>query len=162
MNKSLTSILMAALIASACSSDSTNTDTEKPVIDANYAAAFPTSCVSIERGSTFVFRARFTDNEALGAYSISIHSNFEHHSHDSEVEECDTDHDHAHDEHPTPVNPWNFIRSYTIDEVTNEYIAEHSITVPADIDPGDYHLMIQLSDAQGWSTMQGISIEIEE
>ena len=53
-------------------------------------------------------KVRFTDNAELGSYSINIHNNFDHHSHSTEVEECNMD--------PVkePVNPYVFIQDYDI------------------------------------------------
>nr|WP_229206214.1 DUF4625 domain-containing protein [Dyadobacter fermentans] len=40
------------------------------------------------------------------------------------------------------------------------HVANQQIDVPADIDPGDYHFMIRLTDKEGWQTIRGISIKI--
>lgn len=139
-----------------CNSDDDNKDTTKPEIDMAVSGAFPTSCANIQKGSTIPFKAMFKDNQALGAYSISIHHNFDHHNHDTETGSCDFDPE------KTAVNPWTEILTFSIPSNTQEFLAEHLITVPEDIDTGDYHFMIQLTDAQGWATMKGISIKITE
>lgn len=155
--KILAMLFAVALVFTACSSDdNTAIDDVKPVIDASFANAFPTSCSTVTRGGVINFKALFTDNVALGAYSINIHNNFDHHSHDTEVDSCPLD------AQKIPVNPWSKTFTYTIPENNTEFLAEQEITVPADIDTGDYHFMIQLTDAQGWATMRGISIKVVE
>ena len=117
---------------------------------------FPTSCTTVGRGSVISFKALFTDNQQLGGYSINIHNNFDHHSHDTEVDEC------TMDPIKVPVNPWSGTFTYTIPTGSSEYLAEQQLTIPNDIDTGDYHFMIQLTNAQGWATMRGISFKIVE
>lgn len=122
----------------------------------NISGGFPVSCTTVQRGSVIPFKALFTDNQALGGYSISIHNNFDHHSHDTEVDQC------AFDPEKTAVNPWVLTRTYTIPAGSKEFTAEEQLFVPNDIDTGDYHFMVQLTDAQGWATLRGISIKIVE
>lgn len=136
-----------------CSNDD-DKDTTKPEIDMTISEAFPTSCTNIQKGSTIYFKALFKDNQALGAYSIDIHNNFNHHNHDTETGSCNFDPE------KTPINPWTEILTFSIPANTQEFVAEHSINIPDDIDSGDYHFMIQLTDAQGWATMKGINIKI--
>jgi hypothetical protein len=152
------SIVLLALGFCACSSDDNKQtiDTEKPAIDLTIAGAFPTSCATVTKGQTINFKALFTDNTSLGAYSINIHNNFDHHSHDTEVDACPLD------AKKTPVNPWTKTFVFEIPANSQEYLAQQQIVVPNDIDPGDYHFMIQLTDAEGWATMKGISIKIVE
>ncbi len=142
----------------ACSSDdsSSSVDDVKPVIDMTIQGGFPTSCATVARGQAIPFKALFKDNVALGAYSINIHNNFDHHSHDTEVGTC------SFDPVKTPVNPWSQTFTYTIPANSAAFLAEQTIAVPQDIDTGDYHFMIQLTDAQGWATMRGISFKIVE
>lgn len=150
-------LLIPVLTISACSSDDSNpVDSTKPVIDTSVSGAFPTSCSTVKRGGTINFKALFSDNQQLGSYSINIHNNFDHHSHDTEVDACNFD------AIKTPVNPWAATMTYTIPENLKEFTAQQQIAVPTDIDTGDYHFMIQLTDAQGWATMRGISIKILE
>jgi hypothetical protein len=151
-------IIAAAFALNSCSGDdsSSSVDDIKPVIDTSVAGAFPTSCGTVRKGDIIPFKALFTDNVALGAYSINIHNNFDHHSHDTEVDAC------TFDAIKTPVSPWAATFTYTIPQNSREFIAEQQIRVPENIDTGDYHFMIQLTDAQGWATMRGISIKIVE
>ncbi|MDF9800837.1 hypothetical protein OKW21_006100 [Catalinimonas alkaloidigena] len=130
-------------------------DTEYPVIDADFAETFPQQCSILTKGETFTFKARFTDNVQLGSFSIDIHHNFDHHTHSTEVNDCDME----------PVkeaeNPFLFIQNYPIPEGQREYVAEFEMEIPEDVDSGDYHFMIRLTDEEGWQTIRGISIKIE-
>ncbi len=129
-------------------------DEEKPVIDLSVAGAFPQNCDTLYIGETFTFKARFTDNVALGSFSLDIHHNFDHHSHSTEVLSCELD------PKKTAENPFLFIQDYTIPEDLSEHIAIVDIAIPGDIDTGDYHLMIRVTDKEGWQTMKGLSIKI--
>ncbi|WP_104384829.1 DUF4625 domain-containing protein [Sphingobacterium sp. HMA12] len=150
--------LMAFLLCAtiACKKDTENIDTEKPTIDLSASTAFPKQCSQITRGSSFTFHAKLSDNVALGSYSIDIHHNFDHHSHSTEVEECTLE--------PVkkPVKPFVLVKSVTIPGQPQQYDAQLQIDVPADIDPGNYHFMIQVTDQSGWSIQRGISVRIVE
>lgn len=129
-------------------------DTEYPVIDISAAAAFPKQCSNIERGQKVVFKARFSDNVELGSFSLDIHHNFDHHSHSTEVQDCDLD------AVKTPVDPYLFIKNYDIPAGQKTYEAMAELTVPAGADPGDYHFLIRLTDKEGWQSLKGLSIKI--
>ncbi|MDP5198720.1 DUF4625 domain-containing protein [Flavobacterium sp. DG2-3] len=150
--KLLSGILALAFISS-CSSDNAEIDTEYPVIN-TAADAFPIQCSTIERGKTFTFKANFSDNVELGSYSLDIHHNFDHHTHSTEVESCEMD------AIKKPVKPMLFINNYTIPDGVKSYEATAQISIPADVDPGDYHFMIRLTDKEGWQTLKGLSIKI--
>lgn len=149
----LLGIFILVLITS-CSSDKAEIDTEYPVIDITGANAFPIQCSTIERGKTFTFKATFNDNVELGSYSLDIHHNFDHHTHSTEVNICETE------AVKSPVKPMLFINNYTIPNGVKSYEATAEITIPADVDPGDYHFMIRLTDKEGWQTLKGLSIKI--
>lgn len=151
--KLLLGILALAFISS-CSSDNAEIDTEYPVIDITGTNAFPIQCSTIERGQTITFRAAFNDNVALGSYSLDIHHNFDHHTHSTEVTTCETE------AVKKPVKPMLFINNYTIPDGVKSYEATAQISIPADVDPGDYHFMIRLTDKEGWQTLKGLSIKI--
>ena len=131
-----------------------NKDTEYPVIDLSSHGAYPHNCDSISRGETFTTIAFFSDNEELGAYSIDIHQNFDHHTHSADIDECNLG---AVKE---PVNPFQYIQSFEIPLGSKEYTMSQDIYVPQDADPGDYHYMIRLTDKAGWQTVYGIAIKI--
>jgi len=146
-------IVVLAFITS-CSSDKAEIDSEYPVIDITGANAFPIQCSTISRGQTITFKATFNDNVALGSYSLDIHHNFDHHTHSTEVTTCEME------AVKKPVKPMLFINNYTIPDGVKTYEATAQITIPADVDPGDYHFMIRLTDKEGWQTLKGLSIKI--
>lgn len=147
-------ILLLGFIT-ACKKDETNIDTEYPVIDVTGSSAFPIQCSTLTRGQKFTFKAKFSDNVALGSYSLDVHHNFDHHSHSTEVSDC------TMDAIKTPVKPFLFINTFQIPSGTSSYEAINEITIPADIDPGDYHFLIKVTDKEGWQTLKGISIKIK-
>ncbi|MBE8725198.1 DUF4625 domain-containing protein [Flavobacterium hungaricum] len=146
--------LFALVFISSCSSDDAAIDTEYPVIDITGSNAFPIQCSTIERGQTITFKAVFSDNAALGSYSLDIHHNFDHHTHSTEVVSCEME------AVKKPVKPMLFINNYTIPDGVKNYEATAQISIPADVDPGDYHFMIRLTDKEGWQTLKGLSIKI--
>lgn len=149
-------ILTTVLTLNSCSkSEKESIDTEYPTIDLSTASAFPKQCSIVKRGEKFVFRAKLNDNAKLGSVSVDIHHNFDHHSHSTEVNDCQSD------AVKTPVKPFLLIRSFPIPADLNTYEIAEEIVVPADIDPGDYHFLIRLTDQAGWQTIRGLSIKIQ-
>jgi hypothetical protein len=146
----LSGLLMAGLIS--CSKG--DQDTEYPIINMGAANAFPKDCDTITIGKSLIFRGLLSDNTELGSYSLDIHNNFDHHSHSSSIVVCPLD------PIKTPVNPWVFIQDYIIPGGTDVYEAIDTIFVPTGIDPGDYHLMIRVTDHEGWQTLKGISVKL--
>ena len=155
--KLLKYILPIVLLASiaGCKKDEDKIDTEYPVIDITSANAFPIQCSTLTRGQKFTFRAKLSDNVALGSYSLDIHHNFDHHSHSTEVSNCNVD------PVKTPVKPFLLINTFQIPAGQMVYEASNELTIPADIDPGDYHFLIKVTDKEGWQTLKGISIKIK-
>ncbi len=156
--KILPVLFLTVAFLSACEKDEV-IDTEKPVIDLTIRDAFPVNCDTLYFGEAFEFRVLFSDNVELGSYSIDIHHNFDHHSHSTEVTECNTD------PIKEPVNPFVFIEDYAISERVNELETDRSISIPAGngsglYDEGDYHFFIRLTDQEGWSTQKGLSIKM--
>lgn len=153
---SFTVILFSVFFAS-CEKE--ETDTQKPVIDLSIQNAFPVNCDTLYFGESFDLIVRFTDNTELGSYSIDIHNNFDHHSHSTEVTECNLD------PIKEPVNPLVFIDDFDIPAGSMEYEANASISLPSgdgngDFDEGDYHFFISLTDKEGWSAQKGLSIKM--
>ena len=147
--------LTVAVLAGACKKDNVqDIDTEYPVIDITADNAFPKQCSMVKRGEKLIFRARLNDNVALGSVSVDIHHNFDHHAHSTEVESCELA--------PVkiPLKPFLLIQSYNIPENLKTYEVQQEISVPADIDPGDYHFMIRVTDEAGWQTIKGLSIKV--
>ena len=154
MNKYIL-VVIAAFLLTACGED------EKPTIDLEYPeiivteSSFPIQCSEVNRGGKLLFSALFRDNVELGGYSLDIHHNFDQHTHSTEVNDCESD------PVKSAVDPMLFIQTYTIPAGLSEYQAEAEIDIPSEIDPGDYHFMIRLTDNEGWQTLQGISIKIK-
>lgn len=149
-------LIAISLLLNSCSKDEKeNIDTTYPIIDLSVANAFPQQCSIVKRGEKFVFRANLTDNTQLGSVSVDIHHNFDHHSHSTEVNDCQSE------AVKTPIRPFLLIKSFTIPSGLNTYQIAEEIAVPSDIDPGDYHFLIRLTDQAGWQTIRGISIKIQ-
>lgn len=150
-------LLFVALLAASC--NKTDIDDAKPVIDMNFAEAFPKNCDTLYFGETFVVKAVFSDNANLGSYRLDIHNNFDHHSHATGLESCEL--------WPikNPVNPYLLIGSYDIPEGSQSYEVSLELNIPQGneagvYDEGDYHFFISLTDREGWSTQRGIGVKI--
>ncbi|WP_080054213.1 DUF4625 domain-containing protein [Spirosoma aerolatum] len=153
---SVTVVLGTLLLLGGCSKENEITpDTEYPVIDITSATAFPKGCSTVNRGGTFMFQAQLSDNAQLGSVSVDIHNNFDHHNHSTEIETCNLD------PVKTPVKPFLLIQTYPIPANLKTYAVQQAIQVPADVDPGDYHFLIRLTDKEGWQTIKGLSIKIK-
>ena len=154
------SILMTTLLCalSACSSsdDDAQKDMQQPVITDQGITANPIDCQVYQRGQTIPFHYVFTDDSELGAYNIEIHNNFDHHTHSTSSVECPMD------AQKQPQSPWVYNRDYTIPAAQRQYDARVDIPIPADIDPGDYHFMVRLTDRAGWQQLKAVAIKIVE
>lgn len=155
----LLTILSFSAIAlfSSCSKDDDNdVDTQKPTITVNYDNGFPQSCAQLQRGHTYTIRGMAADNLALASYSIDIHNNFDHHTHDNQEAECTL--------FPVkvPVNPFIFIENYSINGEPASYEIVQEITIPNDIDTGDYHFQVSVTDRTGWQARTFVDIKIIE
>ena len=151
------SIIAMLLLLAACSGDdSVDIDEEKPTIDINYDDGFPQACSVLERGETYNFRALVTDNKALASYSIDIHHNFDHHTHDDQAGECDLE------EVKESVNPFIYIENFDIETGLTTYEINVSVTIPNDIDTGDYHCSYSVTDETGWQARTSVDIKITE
>lgn len=142
------------LFLTACSKDDDN-DMEMPEIKTGVESQ-PTNCQTFQKGSVITFIYTFSDNKALGSYNIEIHNNFGHHSHSTESSDCNWD------EEKTPVNPWVFNQSFPIPENLTRYETNIDIEIPTDIDSGDYHFMVRLTDKAGWQQIKAVSIKISD
>ena len=154
LKNTLFALCVAGLIFSGCKKEDESIDTTYPVIQLTTADAFPKQCSVLKRGEKFIFRASFRDDVELGSSSIDIHHNFDHHTHSTEVNDC------SMEPVKVPVNPFLLIRTFPIGSGKKSYTINEEIEVPANIDPGDYHFMIRLTDKAGWQSIRGISIKI--
>lgn len=146
-------LAFAGLLTACSSDDDSSVDQEYPTI--NLAETTPQACSVLQRGEVFLAKIAVADNQELGSVSLDIHNNFDHHNHSTEVEECELE---AKKE---PDNPFTYIKSIPIPKGNDRYVVEQEIAIPEDVDAGDYHFMIRVTDAAGWQTMKGISIKIE-
>jgi hypothetical protein len=147
---------LPALLLGGCGSDEDAKDMRKPVIEMSGDGYFPQNCMTLKRGDSFTFRAKFSDNVELGSYNIEIHNNFDRHSHSTGSEECEME------AKKTPVNAWVFNQDYSMPAGLKEFEAGNEITVPSDVDTGDYHFMVRLTDKAGWQQLMAVSVKISE
>lgn len=153
----LLSMLAATILLFACSnSDDTTIDEEKPTISVNYDEGFPKACEEIQKGQSYTFRAMVTDNMELAAYSLNIHHNFDHHTHDDQGAQCELS------PIKTAVNPMIFMENHSIENGGTSYEINLTVTIPSDIDTGDYHCAFSVTDATGWQSRTSIDIKIVE
>ena len=142
MKKNIFLSLMVALVSiitlciTACGGDDEEKDMSKPVISDKGITANPIDCQTYHRGDVIAFNYVLEDDTELGSFNIEIHNNFEHHTHSTSTTECEDE--------------------------DKSYIARFDIQIPADIDEGDYHFMVRLTDRAGWQELKGIAIKIEE
>lgn len=155
MKKLLSIISVIGILLISCAKEPYKIDDIYPEIDISFDGAFPQNCDTIYRGQSFTVVAKLSDNKELGSYSIDFHHNFDHHNHSTELDEC------AMGEDQTAVNPFLFIESYSISEGLTQYTTNLQIDIPDDVDTGDYHFMIRVTDKDGWQTMKGLSLKVQ-
>ena len=126
---------------------------EKPEI-ADGSRPSPVDCQAYSKGESIQFSYLFIDNVELGNFNIEIHHNFDHHSHSTSAGDCHLE------PKKQPVNPWVYNQDYTIPAGKKTYAAEVDIPIPENIDAGDYHLMIRVTDKSGWQQLKTVSIKI--
>ena len=149
--------LALALLLSACGSDADDDkDLTPPTISGDGLVANPIDCQQYRRGDVIAFSYHFADDNELGAYNIEVHNNFDHHSHSTSHVECDME------PNKQPRNPWIFNHDYAIPQGSTHYNARVDIPIPADVDPGDYHFMVRVTDQAGWQQLKAMSIKIVE
>lgn len=153
--KLLVAIVLALPLFNACSKDDDQVDEVKPTITTIYSNGFPQPCAVLQRGETYSLRAMASDNVGLASYSIDLHNNFDHHTHDNHDVEC------VLDPLKSPVNPFIYIENGTIGN-QQSYEIIHEITIPDDIDVGDYHFQMSVTDVTGWQSRTFVDIKIVE
>jgi len=128
-------LFVGSLILSACSVDP-SIDLDPPHIEVND----PADGSKAEAGSYILFNALFSDNQALGTFSIDIHNAFDGHSHGRIQEDPD-------------LIKFSFRKNYDLPPVTAHLIAlPQDILVPAETQAGPYHFIVQAIDAEGNAT----------
>lgn len=146
----LVSFIVLLVLTISCDNNVEDKDTEKPMVEFFY----PLSCDTVFPGATFTLNALLTDNVELGAYSIDMHQNFDHHSHSTESDECELD------EIKEAVNPFALMTQGDIPAGETSYELNVPIVIPSDVDKGDYHLELTVTDKEGWSSFKILSIKI--
>jgi len=152
----LSLILLCALSACSSSDDDVTKDMTAPEISSEGIVAVPIDCQVFKRGEVIPFNYLFTDDTELGAYNIEIHNNFDHHTHSTTSTDCTLD------AKKDPVKAWVYNKDFAIPAGVRSYTARHDIAIPADIDPGDYHFMIRLTDRSGWQKLHAVAVKITE
>ncbi len=147
-------MLLCALSACSGSDDDAPKDMQEPVISEQGITANPIDCQQYHKGDVIPFHYLMTDNQELGNYNIEIHNNFDHHTHSTSSTECPMD------AKKDPVKPWVYNKDFSIPAGQRSYDARHDIQIPDDIDTGDYHFMIRLTDRAGWQQLHAVSIKI--
>ena len=147
-------LILIGLLSSCSDDDNIDKDEQKPTISINYNEGFPQACAQLERGKTYTFKAKVNDNKALASYSLDIHHNFDHHTHDDQGVECDLE------SKKNAVNPLIFMKNYTIEGGLTSYEINISVTIPNDIDTGDYHCSYSVTDETGWQSRTSVDIKI--
>lgn len=152
-------LILLILLFSSCQKKD-EIDKEKPQIDVSFDDAFPKNCDTLYFGESHIITLQFSDNVELGSFNISIHNNFDHHSHTTETAMC------VQDPVKTPVNPYSYIQDFSIPPGTKSYKAQIVLNIPTSnqqgfFDEGDYHFFISLTDRSGWSTVKGLSIKMK-
>lgn len=139
----------------ACSeNDELDIDMEKPTIDLDYNEGFPKSCTQLVKGQTYQFRVQVMDNLALASYSLDIHHNFDHHTHDDQGEKC------TFDPVKEPDNPMVYIQNFSIENRPKFYEISIPVTIPLHVDSGDYHCQYSITDQTGWQSRTSVDIKI--
>lgn len=154
MKKLLSIFTIIGVLFISCSKDE-EIDDIYPEISIDFDGAFPQNCDTLQRGQSFIVVVKLSDNKELGSYSIDLHNNFDHHNHSTEIDQC------VMGEDQVAVNPFLYIQSYSINAGLTEYTTSLEIDIPTDVDAGDYHFMIRVTDAEGWQTMKGLSLQIQ-
>jgi len=65
------------------------------------------------------------------------------------------------DEKKSPINPWIYNQDFSIPTGQTKYTSQFNIPIPEDIDPGDYHFMIRVTDKAGWQQLHAVAIKIQ-
>lgn len=127
-----------------------------PEISEQGITANPIDCQVYHLGETIPFSYVFTDNDELGKYNIEVHHNFDHHTHSTSATTC------SMDAIKEAQNPWVFNQDFNIPDGQKSFSAREDIKIPTNIDTGDYHFMIRLTDKAGWQQIKSVAIKIVE
>ena len=144
------------LLCALCACSSNDDDMEKPVISDQGITANPIDCQQYHSGDVIPFHYMMSDDQELGNFNIEVHNNFDHHTHSTSIIECPMD------EKKEPVKAWVYNKDFEIPAGLQKYEARVDIQIPSDIDTGDYHFSIRLTDHAGWQQIHAVTIKIVE
>jgi hypothetical protein len=102
---------------------------EKDLTPPNVNLISPKNGDTLTAGGIMLFHALFTDDEELGEYNLDIHDNFDGHGHRGDKV------------------PWSLNETNPITDDRHEIKRE--IPIPANAEPGDYHLTLRFTDKAG-------------
>lgn len=134
----------------------TEIDEEKPTITVNYAGGFPQTCENLSRGQSYTIKAKVADNLELASYSVEMHHNFDHHTHDDQQGACELE------SVKSAVNPLIFSDNEQIPEGLTAYELKIDLILPDGVDTGDYHLALSVTDVTGWQARTSVDVKIVE
>jgi hypothetical protein len=147
-------LLLGFCVLALVSCTETEIDEEKPTITVNYAGGFPQTCENLSRGQSYTIKAKVTDNLELASYSIEMHHNFDHHTHDDQQGACELEPITA------AVNPFVFSSSERIPQGSTDYELEIDLVILDGVDTGDYHLALSVTDITGWQARTSVDVKI--
>jgi len=147
-------LLLVVMILNSCTNETI--DEEKPTLTVNYEGGFPKGCELLTVGQIYQVKAMTTDNLELASYSVEVHHNFDHHTHDDQVGNC------ILEEIKSPTNPFAFSTNGQIPQGSTNYELEIDLIIPDGVDTGDYHLALSVTDVTGWQARTSVDIKIVE
>ena len=148
--------LLGLFVLALVSCTKTEIDEEKPTITVNYAGGFPQTCENLGLGQSYTIKAKVADNLELASYSIEMHHNFDHHTHDDQAGEC------ILEEQKSPTNPFVFSTNGRIPQGSTNYELDIDLIIPDGADTGDYHLALSITDVTGWQARTSVDVKIVE
>lgn len=149
MKKSFIKLLLpcVALVAllGGCKNEP-NRDRVKPRIDLEDPAEGERVAIGDPHGMHL--EMKLSDNERLSSYKLEIHPNFDGHTHKIRANE-------------EAKKPFYFSRTYQLDQ-REANIHQHDVKIPANAQPGNYHLMVYALDKAGNEAMVARNIVLVE
>jgi len=149
MKKTVFFIISTVIALIAFSDCREYSDTEKPVI--NLAEPADNEILKIGEADGLHFECEFSDNEELSSYKVSIHPNFDGHTHASSPPLKSSPHE---------TVDFEFEKSWTLSG-RNQSVHHHEIKIPENATAGDYHLIVYCTDAAGNETHIAVDVELE-
>lgn len=140
-------------VISACDNE-TEVDTQQPEISFAIEGGFPQQCDTAYLGEPLLFKVKFTDNTELKSYKVDIHNNFDHHTHGSDNMPCEYEPD------KVPANPFFTNEVWDIGGTAELTVSHQQIVIPDDVDTGDYHLMVYVTDHAGNQSWKAVDFKI--